>query len=283
MARIRSIKPEFWDSPGTAKASLRARLLYIAMWNWADDWGIGDANPKRLLGFAFPSDESSEVEPRNFRHLAVEVAECFDVIWYQADGRDYYAIPSWETHQRTEKRAQRRNITPDQRKCLLYAAVSENPSLDLGSSVEGTGEQGKGEEGTGERGKVPAIAVTTPGSELAIADRPDVDRLCALLADHIESNGGKRPSIGKGWRDAARLMLDRDGRTEEQITKAINWCQRDEFWRGVVLSMPKLREKYDTLRLQAQRKTTKTTNGDIDWDAAFERAKAKDARNQEIA
>ena len=39
MPRIRTIKPEFWDSPGTASASLRIRLLFIAMWNWADDHG----------------------------------------------------------------------------------------------------------------------------------------------------------------------------------------------------------------------------------------------------
>jgi hypothetical protein len=38
--RIRSIKPEFWDSPSTASASVRVRLLFIAMWNWADDHGV---------------------------------------------------------------------------------------------------------------------------------------------------------------------------------------------------------------------------------------------------
>ena len=149
MARIRSIKPEFWDSPGTAKASLRARLLFIAMWNWADDWGVGDANPKRLLGFAFPSDGDSAVEPRNFRHLAAEVADCFDVCWYEVAGREYYSIPSWEEHQRTEKRAKQLNPGPDQAERYLYEAVSENPPLNRGSSGVGTGEQGN--RGTGEK------------------------------------------------------------------------------------------------------------------------------------
>ena len=57
MPRIRTIKPEFWDSPGTARASLRARLFFIALWNWADDYGVGTANPKQLIGFAFPNDD----------------------------------------------------------------------------------------------------------------------------------------------------------------------------------------------------------------------------------
>lgn len=53
-------------------------------------------------------------------------------------------------------------------------------------------------------------------------------------------------------------MLDKDGRTPEQIRAAIDWCQDHEFWRGVILSMPKLRAKYDQLRLQAQRGRTPT-------------------------
>lgn len=83
--------------------------------------------------------------------------------------------------------------------------------------------------------------------------REDVERLCLHLADRIEGNGSKRPAIGKGWRDATRLMLDRDGRTEQQILAAIDWSQDDEFWRGNVLSMPTLRQQYDKLRLAAQR------------------------------
>lgn len=87
----------------------------------------------------------------------------------------------------------------------------------------------------------------------AIASRPDVERLCQHLADRIEANGCNRPVITRKWRDAARLMIDRDGRTEQQITAAIDWCQDSEFWRSNILSMPKLREKYDQLRLQARR------------------------------
>lgn len=157
MARIRTVKPEFWDSPGTARASLRARLFFIAMWNYADDWGIGDGHPLRLLSFAFPNDETSDVEPRNFRLLASEVAECFDVQWYEVDGRAFYMIPSWEAHQRTEKKAKRKNPTPDQAVSFLYGSASENPPLNRGlaSDGKGKGEVGKGkwEQGTGDISK----------------------------------------------------------------------------------------------------------------------------------
>lgn len=87
-------------------------------------------------------------------------------------------------------------------------------------------------------------------------ERQDVERLCSLLADCIEANGSKRPTISKRWRNEARLLIDRDGRTPEQIAWLIQWSQRDPFWRANVLSMPKLRQQFDTLRLQAQRGAT---------------------------
>jgi hypothetical protein len=83
--------------------------------------------------------------------------------------------------------------------------------------------------------------------------RTDVERLCHQLADAIVANGCKRPVITKAWRDAARLLIDKDGRTEAQISKAITFATTDEFWRANILSMPTLRAQYDKLRLAAQR------------------------------
>lgn len=88
----------------------------------------------------------------------------------------------------------------------------------------------------------------------AIEYRQDVEQVCEHLAGAIEANGSKRPDVTTKWRTAARLMLDKDGRGIEEIHGAIEWCQRDEFWRANVLSLPTLREKFDQLRLQAQRK-----------------------------
>jgi hypothetical protein len=83
-----------------------------------------------------------------------------------------------------------------------------------------------------------------------IVEHPEAARLCDLLADEIQTNTGNRPNVGKRWLDAARLLLDRDGLTPEQVTYLIRWSQADEFWRSNILSMPKLREKRDTLILR---------------------------------
>ncbi len=115
MARIRTIKPEFWDSPSTASVSFPARLLFIALWNWADDHGRGTANLKELEGFAFPNDDEfcscggntahRSGNTVNFRDLVAEVSEAFDVVFYKVNNRPYYEIPSWNEHQRNERRA----------------------------------------------------------------------------------------------------------------------------------------------------------------------------------
>jgi hypothetical protein len=91
--------------------------------------------------------------------------------------------------------------------------------------------------------------------------REEVHRLCQHLADRIEGNGNLRPNITKTWLDAARLLLDTDKRTKDQVHRAIDWCQGNEFWRSRIMSMPKLREKYDALRMQAEDERDKKRSG----------------------
>src|SRR5699024_9468624 len=53
--------------------------------------------------------------------------------------------------------------------------------------------------------------------------------------------------------DAIRRLIDTDGRSVDQIKTAIDFAHGHDFWRSNILSPKALREKYDTLRLQAQR------------------------------
>ena len=103
--------------------------------------------------------------------------------------------------------------------------------------------------------------------EVGKADAP----LSNLLADLIEGNGAKRPTVTGKWADAERLMVDRDGRDRGEAERLVRWCQSDEFWRGNVLSMPKFREKYDQLLLQAKRAKRSCAPG---MSQAEERARA---------
>jgi hypothetical protein len=92
---------------------------------------------------------------------------------------------------------------------------------------------------------------------------PDAQRLCDLLADLIKARTGERPPIGKGWLEAAHLLLTHDGPDKgyspEWAEELIRWSQADVFWQSNILSMPKLREK--RLQLKAKLDQGKRRNG----------------------
>lgn len=120
----------------------------------------------------------------------------------------------------------------------------------------------------------PPTPIPLPPETSEVADAPpdtprtDVEGLCTLLADLIEANGVKRPRVTKRWRDAARLLLDRDGYTVEQVQWMARWATSHEFWRANVLSMPTLREKFDQLKLQAMAGRSKSDRRSPAEDAA---------------
>jgi len=57
MARIRMIKPEFFDDPDMADLSMAARLLFIGLWTEADKEGRIVDDPRRLKARIFPYDD----------------------------------------------------------------------------------------------------------------------------------------------------------------------------------------------------------------------------------
>jgi predicted phage replisome organizer len=79
------------------------------------------------------------------------------------------------------------------------------------------------------------------------------------LAEHLKSQilankpDARVPDNLDSWADTFRLMVERDGRSCQQIAAVIDWCQSDDFWMANILSANKLREKFDQLELQMQR------------------------------
>ena len=103
--------------------------------------------------------------------------------------------------------------------------------------------------------------------------RPDVDAVCDAMAASVQRRTGRAPRITTAWRTQARLMIDRDGRTVEEVTRIIDWVDGNDFWRANVLSVPKLRQKFDTLRLQSQRPQGRPQGGQVFYDLAEQFAK----------
>lgn len=61
MARNRMIRPEFWEDAKMAKLTPMARLLYIALWNFADDEGYLQYDVDWIRIKCFPYEPNTDV------------------------------------------------------------------------------------------------------------------------------------------------------------------------------------------------------------------------------
>lgn len=100
MARIRSIKPEFFTSEQVVECSPSARLLFVGMWVFADDGGVHPASVKRLKMEVFPGDSFSD---QDVRALVDELMNANLIVEYEAEGQRYWWVPSWDKHQKIDK------------------------------------------------------------------------------------------------------------------------------------------------------------------------------------
>lgn len=99
MARIRSIKPEFWSSEDVVSVSRDARLLFIGLWNFADDSGNGPGSPRSVKIKVFPADDISYETINQWLH---ELHNQGLIQLYEVENAVYYHVTGWE-HQRIDK------------------------------------------------------------------------------------------------------------------------------------------------------------------------------------
>lgn len=100
MARIRTIKPEFWSSEQVMENRPLARLLFIGLWNFCDDGGNHPLAPRTIKALVFPGDDiTTEAVSELLRELEGTGLTCS----YTVDGKQYLHVNGWK-HQKIEKR-----------------------------------------------------------------------------------------------------------------------------------------------------------------------------------
>jgi len=79
-----------------------------------------------------------------------------------------------------------------------------------------------------------------------------MDLACLLRQKILDNNPRAKITENQvvAWGRQADLMLRVDRRTPEEISALIQWSQRDNFWKSNILSMGKLREKFDQLAMK---------------------------------
>ncbi|HAK2208012.1 TPA: primosomal protein [Salmonella enterica] len=101
MARIRTIKPEFWTDEDMSLVSDSACLLAIGLMNYADDEGYFNANPLLIKAAIFPIRETSHTIPV----LLQELSKCGYIEHFSdKNGRLYGRIVNFTKHQVINKK-----------------------------------------------------------------------------------------------------------------------------------------------------------------------------------
>ncbi|MDB5937577.1 MAG: hypothetical protein JWQ01_4921 [Massilia sp.] len=135
MARIRSIKPDFWTSEQVMECSPIARLMFIGLWNFADDHGRLPCAPKTIKAQIFPADD---INSETVRGMIDELSANGLVQVYVVDDKEYLFITGWR-HQKIDKRQQAKYPEPP---AYQSPTIRRTVSTDLRGS-EGIGEERK--------------------------------------------------------------------------------------------------------------------------------------------
>jgi hypothetical protein len=116
MARIRTVKPEFWTSEQVSECSVAARLLFIGLWNFCDDGGRMPFSPRTIKMRIFPGDD---VATDAVTALLEELAVNRLIEIYAVDGKKYFEITGWHEDQKIDRPTyqfpDRNGVTPARR------------------------------------------------------------------------------------------------------------------------------------------------------------------------
>lgn len=157
MARIRSVKPEFWTDEDVTDASRDARLLFIGLWNIADDAGRLWDKPRQIKAQVLPTDDDVDVAALIEELVGIGLLSR----WVSADGRNFLQVRNFSQHQRPQHPTASK-IDTRGAKCISSSTFT-NPHEESGGLIqERRGEEGSGEERTssGSRGLMSAHEVS---------------------------------------------------------------------------------------------------------------------------
>lgn len=137
MARIRSIKPEYWIDEKVTDLNPWARLLFIGMWNFADDQGYIDDKPRRIKMQVFPGDDLDIAD------LIADLVAAGLLTPYDSPVGPVLHIRNWDKHQKVDRASGARFDpstlvvrTPPPR--VVASVQVEPPREDSTNGIEGS-------------------------------------------------------------------------------------------------------------------------------------------------
>ena len=231
MARIRSIKPEFFSHEQLASKSAHARLLAIGLLTLADCEGRLRFVPMQVHAQVFPWEALVKIE-----ELISELIEASYLVHYEVGGKRYVQITNFRKHQRLSgKEAEYKSLIPpppekpnDSIGGKGEAAVKQSfASQGSGGNPLGTGEHRN--IGTGEHRNIGAVASRVSDSDKSKAvTKPEcVDQ--QHWADWMAVRRTKRagPLTTTAWNAFVREV----DKTDSSLDSIVRLCA-ERSWSG---------------------------------------------------
>lgn len=117
MARIRSIKPEFFTSETIAALPVTARLTFIGLWTYVDDNGVGQDNARLVTAAIWPLEDDPTATLRRTREDLARLHEARLITRYEQFGKRYLFVATWDEHQKISHPRKPRFPRPDEEGC----------------------------------------------------------------------------------------------------------------------------------------------------------------------
>jgi hypothetical protein len=205
MARIRTIKPEFFTSSDILELTPLARLFYIALWCEADREGLLNWSPKTLKFRYLPGDEI-EVE-----EIAEELISAGLIMIFTCDdGKELASIPSFKNHQVINNR-ESDSILDRRVKAALPRVKAEGKE----------GREGKGREGKEEEANASVTSDEKPSKDDVDCKEQENQLKCPIghIVDAYHAamplnpqvkvlNDARKKTISARWREASQMAVE---------------------------------------------------------------------------
>lgn len=218
MARIRTIKPQFWFDEDLGSVPREARLLYIGLWNMSDDQGVFEWRPMQIKAQIFPYD--SDITPADIAKWMSELEKIGNLKPFENGGHKFGYIPTFLKHQEI-KNPSKWHFAEIPEALLLptpalpQQGVSPTPALPVGNREKEKEKEGIGNRVTGESKPIKQKfgeflnVFLTPQEYQKLLDKFGKDD----TAKRIETLSSYKKSKGVSYKDDYATIL--------------NWSRRD--------------------------------------------------------
>ena len=168
MARIRTIKPKFWDDSKIGKLTRDARLLYIGLWTFSDDIGVVVGDSIWLKSKVFPYDQ---IQIQQFDKWIMELVKNGFICLLSYKGERFIYLPNFTRHQVINRpnvddlNIPKELIESNKDKITEQSLINHGIITELSLPIKGEGKGGK-ETSSNEEAKKAALSLEEKEQEL---------------------------------------------------------------------------------------------------------------------